>query len=103
MLPRWHGLVPELGSVLANHTGGIAAQRVRIVRESMPAWWIARGDRLSGGENYTSPLHISRALFNAAALIEQLPPVTLVPMIDVPWCRADLAWMERAAWCGGSV
>ena len=65
MLPRWQRLVPELGSVLAAHTGGLAAQRVKIVRESMPTWWIARGDRLSGGENYTTPLHVARSLFTA--------------------------------------
>lgn len=103
MLPRWQNIVPELGSVLAAHTDGLASQRVRIVRESMPSWWIARGDRLSGGENYTSPLHVGRALFNAAALIEKLPSATLTPMLDVPWCRGDLAWIERAAWCGGAV
>ena len=101
MLPRWQRLVPELGSVLASHTGGLAAQRVKIVRESMPTWWIARGDRLSGGENYTSPLHVSRSLFGAAALIEKLPPASLTPWLDVPWCRGDLAWIERCAWCGG--
>jgi len=101
MLPRWQRLVPELGGVLAEHTAGLAAQRVKIVREFMPTWWIARGDRLSGGENYTSPLHVSRSLFSAAALIEQLPPAALTPWLDVPWCRGDLAWIERAAWCGG--
>jgi hypothetical protein len=99
MLPRWQRLVPELAGALAAHTGGLAAQRVRIVRESMPAWWIARGDRLSGGENYTSPLHVARALFCAAALIEKLPAATLAAWLDVPWCRGDLAWIERAAWC----
>lgn len=101
MLPRWHRLVPELGEVLAEYTGGMAAERVRKVRESMPLWWMARGDRLSGGENYTSPLHVSRALFSAAALIERLPAAALTVWRDVPWCRADLAWIERAAWCGG--
>jgi hypothetical protein len=103
MLPRWQNLVAELGSVLGAHTAGLAAQRARIVRESMPAWWIARGDRLSGGENYSSPLHVSRALFSAAALIEKLPPDALTPMLDVPWCRGDLAWIESTAWCGGPL
>jgi hypothetical protein len=103
MLPRWQRLVPELGFVLARHTGGIAAQRVKVVRESMPSWWIARGDRLSGGENYTSPLHVARGLFSAAALIENVAPATLTKWIDVPWCRGDLAWIERAAWCGGAA
>jgi hypothetical protein len=103
MLPRWQNLVPELGAVLAKYTGGLAGQRVRLVRESMPAWWMARGDRLSGGENYTSPLHVSRAIFSAAALIEQLSPASLTPMLDVPWCRGDLSWMERAAFCGGPL
>ncbi len=103
MLPRWQNLVPELGAVLAKYTNGLAAQRVGLVRESMPAWWMARGDRLSGGENYTSPLHVSRALFSAAALIECLPPTDLSTMLDVPWCRGDLSWMERAALCGGPL
>jgi hypothetical protein len=96
-LARYCGLVPEVGAALARHTGGAAAKRLASARGSRPGWWLAAGDRLIGGENYCSPPHLSRALFAGAALVEGVPAAELAGWVDVPWCAADLYFVEKAA------
>jgi hypothetical protein len=89
--------VPEVGAALARHTGGAAAKRLAALREFRPGWWLAAGDRLIGGENYSSPPHLSRSLFAGAALVEGVPATDLAKWVDVPWCAADLYFIEKAA------
>ena len=50
-----------------------------------------------GGENYTNPLHFSRALFAGAVFIEQLPPEEIASFVDVPWCKGDFYFIETCA------
>jgi hypothetical protein len=96
-LARYYGLVPEVGAALAKHTAGAAAKRLAAFRESCPGWWLAAGDRLIGGENYCSPPHLVRALFAGAAQVERVPAADLSGWVDVPWCAADLYFIEKAA------
>jgi hypothetical protein len=96
-LARYCGLVPEVGAALAKHTGGATRKRLAAFRASRPGWWLAAGDRLIGGENYCSPPHLSRALFAGAALVEGVPAADLARWVDVPWCAADLYFVEKAA------
>jgi hypothetical protein len=96
-LARYCDLVPELGQALARHTEGCAVDRLRSFRELRNGWYLAFGDRLIGGENYTNPLHFSRALFAGAALVERRPASELFTFIDVPWCRGDLYYIEKCA------
>ena len=51
-----------------------------------------------GGENYTNPLHLSRALFAGATFIEELPSEQLAKFLDVPWCKADLYFIEKCVY-----
>ena len=96
-LSRWLGLSPELGFALGEWTDGAAPRRVKALREKFTGWWIAGGDRLVGGENFTSPLEFSRALWLATAWIDRSPARWQGVRIDVPWCRADLSFLERCA------
>jgi hypothetical protein len=75
----------------------LAAARLQAFRGERNGWFMAFGDRLVGGENYTNPAHFSRALFAGAALIEQLPPDQLAGFIDVPWCKGDFYFIEKCA------
>jgi hypothetical protein len=52
---------------------------------------------LLGGENYTSPLHLTHAMFAGAALIERLPGEQLLRFVDVPACDADFFFVENCA------
>jgi hypothetical protein len=95
-LARYLKLTPELGFALRMWTDGAAAARLQAVRKNFPTWWIARGDRLIGGENYISPLHFSRALWQGLAWIEADERRWDGVLLDIPWCRADLAFIEKA-------
>jgi hypothetical protein len=94
---RFCDLTPEIGEALRTLTGGCSAARLKAFREARPGWHLAFGDRFIGGENYTNPLHFSRALFAGAVHVEQLPPDTVARFIDVPWCQGDLFFIERCA------
>jgi hypothetical protein len=94
-LTRYCDLVPEVARAVQLHSDDCASARLHNYRSQRNGWYIAAGDRLIGGENYTNPLHFSRSLFAGAALIEQLPAEELAAMIDVPWCRGDLYFIEK--------
>jgi hypothetical protein len=96
-LARFCDLTPEVGEALRTLTDGCGAAHLRNFREARNAWYLAFGDRMIGGENYTNPLHFSRALFAGAVLIEQLPPEQIASFVDVPWCKGDFYFIEKCA------
>jgi len=96
-LARYNALVPELGRCLDERTQGLSAARLREFRSGRSGWFLAFGDRLVGGENYTNPLHFVRSLFVGAVLMEKQKAETLVNWLDVPWCAADLSYLEKCA------
>ncbi|MCX8155319.1 MAG: hypothetical protein N3J91_02500 [Verrucomicrobiae bacterium] len=103
-LSRYCALAPEIGAALARHARPVAVQRLASFRAERNAWWLAFGDRLVGGENYTNPMNFPRSLFAAAAVIEQVPPTSLLAWVDVPWCHGDFYFMEKcvlALWQAG--
>jgi hypothetical protein len=97
-LPRFVQLTPEVGRALAQWTAGCESGRLQPYRKKRPGWYMAFGDRLIGGENYTNPPHFSRALFSGAALIERMPADRLFRWIDVPWCHGDLYFVEKCVY-----
>ena len=96
-LARFCSLTPEVGEAVRTLTEGCGAAHLKDFREARNAWYLAFGDRMIGGENYTNPLHFSRALFAGAVLIEQLPPEQIVSFADVPWCKGDFYFIEKCA------
>ncbi len=96
-LARFCDLTPEIGEAIRTLTDGCGAAHLRDFREARNAWYLAFGDRMIGGENYTNPLHFSRALFAGAVFIEQLPPEQIASFVDVPWCKGDLYFIEKCA------
>lgn len=94
-LARYCDLVPEVGWVLREQTQGVAAKRLEQFREQRPGWWMAFGDRLIGGENYTNPRHFPRSLLAGAVFIEDVGSERLATWLDVPWCKGDLWYIEQ--------
>lgn len=86
--------LPEPAMVMLRHDG-TAAERLRPFREARPGWWMAFGDRYIGGENYTTSPDFGRALFIAAMELEPASPQQASAWLDVPWCKADLYYIER--------
>jgi hypothetical protein len=96
-LARYCDLVPEIGEALRTRTDGLGALRLKMYREARNGWHLAFGDRLIGGENYTSPPHFAHALFAGAALVEGVDGESLLSWVDVPWCRGDFYFIEKSA------
>jgi hypothetical protein len=96
-LARFCALTPEVGEVLRTLTDGCGAVHLKNFREARNAWYLAFGDRMIGGENYTNPLHFSRALFAGTVFVEQLPPEQIASFVDVPWCKGDFYFIEKCA------
>jgi hypothetical protein len=102
-LARYCDLVPEIGEALRTRSAGCGAARLKNFREERNGWYLAFGDRMSGGENYTNPLNLPRALFAGAVFVEQLPAGQIISFVDVPWCKGDFYFMEKCAyalWAG---
>ena len=87
-----------MAELLRLHTEGLAARRLATFRQARNGWYLAFGDRLIGGENYTNSLSFSRALFAGAALLERLPTQDVVSCLDVPWCQGDLYFLEKCVY-----
>jgi hypothetical protein len=102
-LARFCSLTPEVGEAVRTLTEGCGAAHLKHFREARNAWYLAFGDRMIGGENYTNPLHFSRALFAGAALVEQLPPEQVASFVDVPWCQGDFYFIEKCALALGAA
>lgn len=96
-LARYSDLVPEICEGLREFCEGVAEKRVYAYRSARNGWYMAFGDRLIGGENYTNPLHFGRAIFCGAALIEKLDAEKLASFVDVPHCIGDLYFIEKCS------
>lgn len=96
-LARYCDLTPALAEAVRVHSEGLAVERLKLFREERNAWWLAFGDRMIGGENYTNPPHFVDALFRGAALLERLRSGRIASFIDIPWCKGDLYFIERVA------
>ena len=103
-LARFCPLAPELGEVLRQFTQGCGAAHLQSFRQARNGWHLAFGERMIGGENYTNPLHFSKALFDGAVFVEAVPAEALCSFVDVPWCKGDFYFVEKcvyALWAAG--
>jgi hypothetical protein len=102
-LLRYCQLVPEVGDALVKLSANCGARNLKAFREERNGWFLAFGDRVVGGENYTNPLHLPWSVFAGATFVEQLPAAELFGFIDVPWCKGDFYFIEKclfALWAG---
>ena len=96
-IARFCSLAPEVGEAVRTLTDGCGEAHLRNFREARNGWFLAFGDRMIGGENYTNPAHFSQSLFAGAAWVEQLPAEQLMSFVDVPWCKGDWHFVEKCA------
>lgn len=94
-VPRYVGLVPEVGALLEEYAAEPLERNVRALMKGLPLWYQAYGERMIGGENYISPPHLARAVFTALADGCGATPDELASKLDQPWCRADLYYIEK--------
>jgi hypothetical protein len=94
-LPRYMALVPEIGRILSEHAGQQLRQNLGDIDRELPVWYQAWGERLIGGENYVSPPHLSHGVLLAMAYSGYCRSEELARYLDQPWCRADLAYIDK--------
>jgi hypothetical protein len=94
-LARYCDLVPEVGAAVAKLSADCGSRNLKTFREERNGWFLALGDRLIGGENYTNPAHFPRSVFVGATFVEQIPSEQLLAFIDVPWCQGDFYFIEK--------
>jgi hypothetical protein len=93
-VPRYVDLAPEVAGMLGRFAGPELEAHLAGLRR-LPLWGHAYGERMIGGENYISPLHLSRGVFAAwsgsgGATVEQL-----ARDLDQPWCGAYLSFIDK--------
>jgi outer membrane protein assembly factor BamB len=96
-VPRYVGLVPELSHILQRFAGDAVAGHITDLRQALPLWYQAYGERMIGGENYISPPHLARGIFQAWADGTPAAAEDLAAKLDQPWCQADLYYIEKCA------
>ncbi len=94
-VPRYVGLVPEVGTMLNEHASEELTKNVRALMQGLPLWYQAYSERMIGGENYISPPHLSRGIFLAMADGAGAEPKELTAKLDQPWCKADMYYIEK--------
>jgi hypothetical protein len=97
-LARFCQLTPEVGEAVRRLTGGCGAAHLKNFREARNGWHMAFAERMIGGENYTNPLHFSKALFDGAVFVEALPVEPIPSFLDLPWCKGDFYFIEKCVY-----
>lgn len=91
---RYLDLTPELGRALYEHAEAAFKSHRNELNTKYPIWYMAWGERLIGGENFTNPPHCSSGVFSMFSFSTDARAEFLRSRIDVPWCPGDL-WFIR--------
>jgi hypothetical protein len=96
---RWRHLTPDVARLLREHAGDIHTRLIEVyVDHHRPAWWLAWGPELLWrNETPFSFPTMSAEIFAAKALVLRNPVETLTPYVDLPWCKADLYYIQKLA------
>jgi hypothetical protein len=98
---RWRHLTPEVGRLLATHAGPVHRELMAVqVDFHRPTWWLAWNVELMvRNESPFSLPTMSAEIFSARAMVLQEPGEKLAAYLDLPWCRADLFFLQKLASC----
>jgi hypothetical protein len=96
---RWHFLTPELARLLAQHAQPIHRDLMNLyVDHHRPTWWLAWNvETMMRNEcPYEFPT-MSAQVFAARSLILGESVERLMGFLDLPWCKADLYYIQKLA------
>ena len=98
---RWRNLTPEVARLCATYAGPQQRPLVeRYVDRHRPTWWLAWNVELAWRNEVPFSLPtMSAEIFAAKALILAEPAEKLRAYLDIPWCKADLFYIQKLAWC----
>lgn len=97
---RWRNLTPEVARLLAECAGPVQAKLMeRYVEYHRPTWWLAWNVELAWrNESPFSLPSMAAEIFAAQALILGVTPEKLAGRLDIPWCAADLFYIQKLVW-----
>jgi hypothetical protein len=98
---RWRHLTPEVGRLCAAYAGPIQRHLVDVyVDYHRPTWWLAWNvELLWRNESPLAMPTMSAEVFDARAMILGEPAEKLARFRDLPWCKADLFYIQKTVLC----
>lgn len=98
---RWRHLTPEVGRLLARYAEDTHRRLMDVyVDYHRPTWYLAWGVETAWrNESPFAFPTMSAEIFTARAWILNEPAGTLTRFLDVPWCRADLFYIQKLVGC----
>jgi hypothetical protein len=94
---RWRHLTPEIGRLLADYAPATHRRLMDVyVDYHRPTWWLAWNVEIMMRNEAPLDLPTTPAeIFAARALILGEPAEKLRGFLDLPWCKADLFFIEK--------
>jgi hypothetical protein len=98
---RWRHLTPEVGHLLAQYAGPTHKHLMGVyVDYHRPTWSLAWGvETMWRNESPFAFPTMPAEIFAARAWILNEPAEMLARFVDIPWCRADLFYIQKLIWC----
>lgn len=98
---RWRNLTPEVARLCSKYAGDLQRQLIeRYVDYHRPTWWLAWNVELAWRNECPFSLPtMSLEIFAAKAMILGEPAERLCQYLDIPWCKADLYYIQKLVWC----
>jgi len=98
---RWRHLTPEVGRALTEYAGATHKHLMDVyVDYHRPTWYMAWGvETMWRNESPFAFPTMPAEIFAARACVLNEPPETLTRFLDIPWCHADLFYIQKLVWC----
>ncbi|MDW8222880.1 MAG: hypothetical protein RMJ82_08025, partial [Gemmatales bacterium] len=101
VVARWRYLTPEVARLLATYAGDIPRRLMeRYVDYHRPTWWLAWNVELANrNESPFSLPTMAHEIFTARAWLLGESSRQLQTYLDIPWCAADLYYIQKLVLC----
>jgi len=98
---RWRHLTPEIGRFCASYAGQIHKYLMNVcIDYHRPTWYLAWGvETMWRNECPFAFPTMTAEIFAAKALILREPAGKLTGYLDIPWCKADLFYIQKLVLC----
>jgi hypothetical protein len=98
---RWRNLTPEIGRFCESYAGKTHKHLMEVyVDYHRPTWYLAWGvETMWRNECPFAFPTMSAEVFAAKALILREPVEKLTGYLDIPWCKADLFYIQKLVLC----
>jgi hypothetical protein len=97
-LALFHDLTPDVAAVVKKAAPDAVEKVWRTFETLCPTWHLQGEERqVHYGENFLDPPDFALDAFTALAWLRDAPADDLLRRVDIPFCRADLAYLTKLA------